>query len=214
MESSSYKGISIPSKVALVTPGTGATPASDVSVNFDGDKRPEPRIIYIFGVIGESDGTTASGVSQRVIELVQNNRYAPIQVLINSPGGSVSDGLSMLDAFDMARQNDVQVITRCQGAAQSMAADLLALGGDYRSISKNSFVMTHGDWSKELGIGDIIDLKSEMQIRDITNNRLLDLYEAKTKRDRKFWKNIFESVRPVYWTPEQALDAGIVDVVY
>lgn len=187
---------------------------SNLSVNIDGEKRPEPRIVYVFGPIGETEGTTALEVSQRVIELVQNSRYQSIQVLINSPGGSVPDGLSMLDALDMARQNGVKVVTRCQGQAQSMAADLLALGGDLRSISPNSFVMTHGDWDKELGFGDMLDLEREIQLRNLTNSRLLDLYEQKTKRDRKFWKKIFKDSRPVYWTPQEALEAGLVDVIF
>lgn len=186
----------------------------NLSINVDGDKRPDPRIVYIFGAIGESDGTTALEVSLRVIELVQNSRQQPIQVLINSPGGSVPDGLSMLDAFDMARQNGVKVVTRCQGQAQSMAADLLILGGDLRSISLNSFVMTHGDWSKELGFGDALDLENSILLHNLTNNRLLDLYEKKTKKPRKYWAKIFKDSRPVYWTPEEALDAGLVDVIF
>ena len=187
---------------------------SNISINVDGDKRPEPRVVYIFGEIGDADGTTAFEVTQRVVELVQNSRHSQITVAINSPGGSVPDGLSMLDAFDMARANGVKVVTRCQGQAQSMAADLLALGGDLRSISPNSFVMTHGDWDKNLGFGDMLDLEAEMHVRNLTNNRLLDLYEQKTKRPRKFWSRIFKDSRPVYWTPQEARAAGLVDVIY
>lgn len=184
------------------------------SVNFDGDKKPEPRIVYIFGAIGEPEGTTALEVSQRVVELVQIDRHQPIQVLINSPGGSVFDGLSMLDAFDMARYNGVKVLTRCQGQAQSMAADILVLGGDLRSISKNSFVMVHGDWAKELQFGDALDLESETRLRSIHMNRLLDLYVERTRKNRDYWNAIFKDSRPVYFNPAEALEAGLVDVVF
>jgi ATP-dependent Clp protease protease subunit len=187
----------------------------EFSTNFDGDLRRPNRILTIFGDIGETDGsgTTALEVSLRVIELVQDD-HTPIYVLINSPGGSVMDGLSMLDAFDMARTNGCKVVTRCQGQAQSMAADLLVLGGDYRSISYNSVVMVHGDWSKELSFGDAIDIDSETRARSIYTNRLLDLYEQKTKKDRKFWAKIFRDSRPVYYTPQEALSAGLVDVIF
>jgi len=187
----------------------------DYSTNFDGDLRRPNRIVTIFGDIGEYDGSgvTALEVANRVIELVQDDHHTPIYVLINSPGGSVPDGLSMLDSFDMARSNGCKVVTRCQGQAQSMAADLLILGGDYRSISPNSFVMVHGDWDKELRFGDSLDLESEARIRSIYTDRLLDLYEQRTKKLRKYWAKVLRDSRPVYFSPQEALAAGLVDVI-
>jgi ATP-dependent protease ClpP protease subunit len=191
-----------------------------ISINYDGDLRRDDRIVHLYGPIGQGYAdeyphyVTALEVTQRVVELVRDNRHEAIYALVNSPGGEVYDGLGIIDAFDMARQHGVKVVTRCQGEAQSMAADILILGGDLRSISPNSFIMTHGDIDKTMRFGDMLDIESEIRLRSITTNRLLDLYAKKTKKPRTFWESMFKDSRPVYWTPQEALDAGLVDSVY
>jgi len=191
-----------------------------ISLNYDGDLLRDHRIVHIYGPVGQSyyeDGyqhvVTSLEVSERIIRLVQVSK-APIQALINCSGGEVADGLAILDAFDMARQNGVKVVTRCQGQAQSMGADILILGGDWRTMSHNSFIMTHGDVDKTLRFGDGLDLKAEERIRSITQSRLMDLYAQKTKLPRSYWKDQMQDSRPVYWSPAEALAAGLVDEVF
>lgn len=190
------------------------------SIHFDGDLIRDNRIVHIYGPVGQSyyeDGyqnvVTSLEVSNRIIQLVQVSKE-PIYALINCAGGEVAEGLGVLDAFDMARQHGVKVVTRCQGQAQSMGADILILGGDKRTMSPNSFIMTHGDIDKALRFGDGIDIESEMRIRAITQSRLADLYAQKTKLPRAYWMDQMQDSRPVWWSPAEALKAGLVDEVY
>jgi len=201
--------------------GGGKAPSQmwEDSRSFNVDVRRTPRIIKIFGDIGYPDeedpvAVTALEVTNEIIELVQEDHHLPIYVLINSDGGSVYEGLSMLDAFDNARQHGVKIVTRCQGRAQSMGADLLILGGDWRTISRNSFIMIHGDWCKSLRLGDALDVESEMRLREIYQKPIIDLYVAKTKLPRKYWEKVMKDLRPVYFTPDEALAAGLVDEVF
>jgi len=178
-----------------------------------------PRLVRIFGDIGYPNdeapiAVTALEVTNDIIELVQRDHHTSITVLINSDGGSVYEGMAMLDAFDEARRHGVKVVTRCVGRAQSMAADLLVCGGDFRTISPNSFVMVHGASDKGLRFGDDLDMESEMRIRAISRERLLDLYEQKTSKPRRYWAAIFKDSRPVFYTPTEAESVGIVDAVY
>ncbi len=191
-----------------------------ISINYDGDLLRENRIVHIYGPVGQSyyeDGyqnvVTSLEVSERIIRLVQISKD-PIYALINCAGGEVAEGLGVLDAFDMARQNGVKVVTRCQGQAQSMGADILILGGDHRTMSPNSFIMTHGDVDKTLRFGDGIDIESERRIRSITQSRLADLYAQKTKLPHSYWIKQMQDSRPVWWSPQEALKAGLVDEVF
>ncbi len=191
-----------------------------VSINYDGDLRRDDRVVHIYGPVGQDysdEGypvyVTSLEVTKRVMELVQMER-SPIYALVNCEGGSVWDMLGVLDAFDMARQNGCKVVTRLQGQAQSAGADIFVLGGDLRSMSKNSFIMTHGDLDKTLRFGDGLDLESEQRLRTIYQARLLDLYAEKTKLPHSYWKKQMMDSRPVYWSPKEALVAGLCDVIF
>ena len=79
-------------------------------------------------------------VSQLLL-LQSDDARSPIKMYINSPGGSVYDGLGI---FDTMRHLSCPVYTYCIGQAYSMAAVLLAAGEKgHRYILPNSRVMIH-----------------------------------------------------------------------
>lgn len=99
----------------------------------------EDRIISINGPI---DNETADSFVEKMLLLNRASTTEPITVLINSPGGSVTQGLLMYDAI---QGSIAPVRLVCKGEAYSMAAILLASGSPEhgRYILPNSKVMIH-----------------------------------------------------------------------
>jgi len=98
----------------------------------------EERIIYINGPITDKLATI---FNLAVLEMEQKDQNGDIKVYINSPGGSVTDGLSMIDTMTMV---SCDVSTICVGMAASMGAMILMAGTKgKRFILPHSYVLIH-----------------------------------------------------------------------
>jgi len=98
----------------------------------------EERIIYINGPITDKLATI---FNLAVLEMEQKDQNSDIKVYINSPGGSVTDGLSMIDTMTMV---SCDVSTICVGMAASMGAMILMAGTKgKRFILPHSYVLIH-----------------------------------------------------------------------
>lgn len=96
------------------------------------------RIIYINGAITDE---MAFHFNTTILKLEQESPYEDITVYINSPGGSVYAGLSMIDTMNLV---SCDVSTVCVGLAASMGAMLLMCGSKgKRKILKHSQVLIH-----------------------------------------------------------------------
>jgi ATP-dependent Clp protease protease subunit len=96
------------------------------------------RIIMLTGVVSDE---SANAIIAQMLFLSNEDPKADIQFYINSPGGSVSAGLAMIDTMRYIR---CDVATTCVGMAASMGACLLAAGTKgKRSVLSNSQVMLH-----------------------------------------------------------------------
>jgi ATP-dependent Clp protease, protease subunit len=96
------------------------------------------RIIIVGGAISDE---TANTVIAQMLFLSNDDPRNDIQLYINSPGGSVSAGLGIIDTMRFLR---CDVATTCIGMAASMGACLLAAGTKgKRAVLHNSQVMLH-----------------------------------------------------------------------
>jgi len=96
------------------------------------------RIIFL---LGEVDDESANLIVAQLLYLQFEDSKADIHLYINSPGGSVSAGMSV---FDTMRYISCEVQTYCIGIAASMAATLLAAGAKgKRNILPHGEVMIH-----------------------------------------------------------------------
>lgn len=159
------------------------------------------RIIFISG---EIDDNLSNSVVAQLLYLDSIN-HNDIYLYINSPGGSVSSGLSIYDTMNFIKSD---VSTICIGMAASMGAFLLSSGcKGKRYILPNSDVMIH----QVLG-------RSEGQASDIeiSTNHILDL---KNRLNRILAKNTNKSIKTIekdtdrdnYLNAEEAIKYGIVD---
>src|SRR3954467_2656336 len=96
------------------------------------------RIIVVGGAISDE---TANTIIAQMLFLSNDDPKSDIQFYINSPGGSVSAGLGIIDTMKFLR---CAVATTCIGMAASMGACLLAAGSKgKRSVLQNAQVMLH-----------------------------------------------------------------------
>ena len=105
---------------------------------------------------------TANPVITQMLLLDAEDSVEPIELYINSPGGSVLDGLAIIDAMQCIQ---APVSTICLGRAASMAAWLLAAGTKGRRFAApNAEVMIHG-LSDGLFGEDGLDMRISPQVR-------------------------------------------------
>lgn len=162
------------------------------------------RIVFL---VGEVNDQTANLVVAQMLFLESENPEKDIHFYINSPGGSVSAGLSIYDTMQFIRP---QVSTMCLGFAASMGAFLLAAGEKGKRFSlPNSKIMIH----QVLGgaRGQATDI--EIHARDIlrTKEQLNQILAERTGQD--YAKVVHDTERDYFMTAQEALDYGIVDQV-
>ncbi|ODS93725.1 MAG: ATP-dependent Clp endopeptidase, proteolytic subunit ClpP [Comamonas sp. SCN 65-56] len=162
------------------------------------------RVVFL---VGEVNDQTANLVVAQLLFLESENPDKDISLYINSPGGSVTAGMSIYDTMQFIKPD---VSTMCLGFAASMGAFLLAAGAkDKRYCLPNSKVMIH----QVLGgaRGQATDI--EIQARDIlrTKEQLNRILAERT--GQPYDKVVHDTERDYYMTADEAKTYGIVDQV-
>ena len=162
------------------------------------------RVIFL---VGEVNDQTANLVVAQLLFLESENPDKDISLYINSPGGSVTAGMSIYDTMQFIKPN---VSTMCLGFAASMGAFLLAAGAKGKRHSlPNSKIMIH----QVLGgtHGQATDI--EIHARDIlrTKEQLNRILAERT--GQSYEKVVQDTERDYFMTADEAKDYGIVDQV-
>lgn len=143
----------------------------------------------------------------QLLFLEKEDPKAPIRIYINSPGGSVSDGLAI---YDMMKHVSCPVETYCVGMAASMAAVLLMAGDKGRRYAMpNSVVMIHQPSGGCHGQASDIQIHAEriLELRKTLNN----IIEKSTNLTPEEITQYVE--RDTYIEPKKAKEWGIIDKV-
>ena len=162
------------------------------------------RIVFMVGPV---DDNVANLVVAQLLFLESENPDKDIHLYINSPGGSVTAGMSIYDTMQFVR---CDVSTMCIGQAASMGAFLLAAGASGKRYSlPNSRMMIH----QPSGGGRGMAADIEIQAREILlmRQRLNELLAEHTGQDVE--KIALDTDRDFWMNPEQAEDYGLIDVV-
>jgi len=162
------------------------------------------RVIFL---VGEVNDQTANLVVAQLLFLESENPDKDISLYINSPGGSVTAGMSIYDTMQFIKPD---VSTMCLGFAASMGAFLLAAGAKGKRYSlPNSKVMIH----QVLGgaRGQATDI--EIHARDIlrTKEQMNRILAERTGQTLE--KIQQDTERDYYMTADEAKDYGLVDQV-
>lgn len=162
------------------------------------------RIIFLGEDVNEH---TANLVVAQLLHLAYEDPKKDISLYINSPGGSVYDGLAIVDTMNFIKP-DVQTIGI--GMQASMGAVLLAAGAKgKRFMLPNSRVMIHQPHGGTQGVMTDMEISLKEGIR--TKELLIDLMTKYTGQKRDKVRNDME--RDLWMTAVEAKNYGIVDGV-
>ncbi len=162
------------------------------------------RIVFMVGPV---DDQVANLVVAQLLFLESENPDKDISLYINSPGGSVTAGMSIYDTMQFLR---CDVSTMCIGQAASMGSFLLAAGtAGKRYGLPNSRMMIHQPSGGSTGVAADIEIAAkEILLMRERLNQLLAGHTGQTVEriaedtDRDFWMS-----------PVEAKDYGLIDVV-
>jgi len=162
------------------------------------------RIVFL---LGEVDDESANLIVAQMLYLHSEDPKADIHLYINSPGGSVTAGMSV---YDTMRYITCDVQTYCIGIAASMAATLLAAGTKgKRNILPHGEVMIHQVLGGFRGQVTDIEIRTRHLLRTKrTMNKILsDLTGQPIERIEK------DTDRDNFMTAQEAKQYGLVDHV-
>ena len=164
----------------------------------------EDRIIFIGGPVNDAMANT---VVAQLLFLASKDSKKDINVYINSPGGSVTSGMAMLDTMNYVAPD---VVTTCVGMAASMGAVLLSAGTPGKRYAlPNSEVMIHQPLGGAQGQASDIEITAKWILK--TKDRLNRILADNTGQDLE---TIEQDVDRDYWMgANEAKDYGIVDKI-
>ncbi|MBR3794901.1 MAG: ATP-dependent Clp protease proteolytic subunit [Clostridia bacterium] len=163
------------------------------------------RVVFLRGEVNQQ---MANSIVAQLLFLEMEDPDAEISMYINSPGGSVTDGMAI---YDTMRYIKPKIRTVCLGMAASMGAFLLMAGEPgMRLALPNSEVMIHQPSGGASGQATDVQLHAQWLLR--TKNKMNSLMAEMTKQPLEKIQQDVE--RDYFMTAEEALAYGIIDEIY
>jgi ATP-dependent Clp protease protease subunit len=164
-------------------------------------------LVYTFFAEVDEDS-----VREAVRELSAWSRRAPgrpIRLVLNSPGGSVLEGLALFDFLGELRSRGHHLQVLALGTAASMGGVLLQAGSD-RLLGRNAFVLVHevrgGAIGTSSSLGDTVEFIGRLEERllaILAERSTLTAEQIRARWGRRDW----------WLTAQEAVDLGFADVV-
>ena len=144
------------------------------------------------------------GVNARdFISEIRASGAKKINLRINSPGGSVFDGLAI---YNFLKEQDVTV--QVDGLAASIAS-IIAMAGKEVRIASNGFLMIHNPWGGAMG--DSEEMRQTADLLDKIRDSLVGTYAKKTGKDEETIKRWMDD--ETWFSAEEAKEHGFVDTI-
>jgi ATP-dependent Clp protease protease subunit len=162
------------------------------------------RIVFLVGPVNDA---VANVVVAQLLFLESENPDKDIFLYINSPGGSVSAGLSIYDTMQFIKPD---VSTMCLGMAASMGSFLLMAGAKGKRLAlPNSRIMIHQPSGGAQGQASDIEIQAREIIK--TRGQLNRIYAERTGQALE--KIEADMERDFFMSPEEAKAYGLIDQV-
>jgi ATP-dependent Clp protease protease subunit len=162
------------------------------------------RIVFLVGPVTDQ---IANLIVAQLLYLEAENPDKDISLYINSPGGSVYDGMAIYDTMQFIQP---QVSTLCTGMAASMGAFLLLAGAPGKRFAlPNARIMIHQPSGGSEGTAADIDIQAKEVLH--LRERLNHIMAERTGRDIRQVRQ--DSDRDNYMSADAAKDYGIIDSV-
>ena len=192
-----------------------------------GDSEPKLRIIGIMREVGEDTaadviyGLHSLAATAKKMDLKEPENeddepelvetIEPIELIINTPGGSADDMFAIYDTMREI-QREVPVHTKGIGKVMSAGVPLLAAGTKgHRRIGENCRVMLHSVIGGH--VGPMHQLDNEMEeIRNI-QTQYINILARETNMTERYLRNLMKKKVNVYLSAQEAVDLGIADEI-
>jgi len=162
------------------------------------------RIVFVGG---EIDDNMANAIVAQLLFLQAQDPEKEVSMYINSPGGSVTAGLAILDTMKMVK---CPVATYCVGQASSMGAILLASGDKGRRYAlPHARIMVHQPWGGAQGKASDIEITAReiLRLKEMLNGILAEA------SGRTLESVTNDTDRDHFMSADEAKAWGIVDKV-
>ncbi|MCW7541475.1 ATP-dependent Clp endopeptidase proteolytic subunit ClpP [Aquabacterium sp. A7-Y] len=162
------------------------------------------RVVFLVGPVNDQ---TANLVVAQLLFLESENPDKDISLYINSPGGSVSAGMSIFDTMQFIKPD---VSTLCMGMAASMGAFLLAAGAKGKRYAlPNSRIMIHQPLGGAQGQATDIEIQAReiLRLRENLNKILAERTGQSLDKIRN------DTERDYFMAADEAKTYGLIDQV-
>jgi len=160
--------------------------------------------VLIYEQIGK-DFWDGSGVTakQFVEDLQALGEVHEITVRINSPGGSVNDGVAIYNAL---KSHSAKVLVQIDAAAYSIAS-IIAMAGERITMAGNAMMMIHDPFTITAGNAD--EMRRVAAVLDLSADVMANTYAKRTGMDAAEIRELMKA--ETWFTAEQAVAAGFAD---
>jgi len=160
---------------------------------------PDEAEVMLYDEVGGWFGATADEFIADLRGITAPN----LRVRINSPGGSVFEGIAIANAL---RSHPANVTVQVDGIAASIAS-VIAMAGDRIEMAPNTMLMIHE--ASGVCLGNASDMEEMAQLLDLISDNIADAYASRAGGTREAWR---EAMRAETWyLPDDAVKAGLAD---
>jgi ATP-dependent Clp protease protease subunit len=163
----------------------------------------------IFTFYSDVNEMTVAMCMQHLGLYTRKDPGSPIEIVFNSPGGYVLDGLALYDYIQHLRTRGHRVTTVGIGMAASMGGVLLQ-AGDHRVMHVNGFMLIHE--VSTIAYGKTSEIKDQQKFNERLQARLLDILSERSTLSKAQIRNRWKKTD--WWIgAEECLQYGFVDEV-
>ena len=144
--------------------------------------------------------------------VAEEGDWSPVQLYISSPGGDTGSGLELIRAIQNLQEFGLPVHGIVRGYAMSMAFLILQYC-EVRWMHRGDILMAHGV-TFDLHRSDKANVEAERQMIEDIDAYFIDNLVRRTRIPQDQWADLHKRNTPVYYTADQALEHGLIDVVF
>lgn len=155
--------------------------------------------VMLYDEVGGWLGATADEFINDLRGITASN----ILLRVNSPGGSVTEGIAIANAL---RSHPANVTVQVDGIAASIAS-VIAMAGDQVRMMPNALLMVHE--ASGLCVGDAAEMIKMAEVLDKISGNIADAYATRAGGTRDEWRQVMRN--ETWYTAEEAVKAGLAD---
>ena len=160
---------------------------------------PDEAEVMLYDEVGGWYGATA----EAFIEELRYITAPKILLRVNSPGGSVTEGIAIANAL---RSHPANVTVQIDGIAASIAS-VIAMAGDQVRMMPNALLMVHE--ASGLCVGDSAEMVKMAEVLDKISGNIAGAYAARAGGTEEEWREVMKA--ETWYRGEEAVAAGLAD---